>query len=580
MAAFTWLSHAGGMNMSAVNRRVAIEDEPFFLSNATVRRGWAETRPAIRRLETLWSSDAQAIFEHGRMQGAQFYRSLHGDFMVYAVDGELLIYDLQTRLMEKVALDKRPFSAESPFVWFCQRGNHFIAQDGVSPPVVLNGKLAEQGTEPRKEVPTGKMMANGWGRLAVVAPNRRWIYFGNHEADPLADDDLAFTEDTAYYLNTRFFEVSSSLGLIVGIAFAPSLNGGSDLGPLTVFCENGVVAYDISLPRETWAETDITNTLFDTIGACAHAAIVPRGNDLLFSDQHGRIQTIRNAISRQEDASIAITDRNVWPLYEKEDGSLRRHRMSVRFGERILTTVQPQRYRINRGRFAVRHLGMVILQETPIVQRNPVWDGVWTGVQPTSLATATVGGVERCLIASLDDDGIQRLYELTTDAEDDFGTSRSPIPMIVGLQGSDLDQPFLPKPHKSCVARLGGLRGTVNVRGFWQPDRGSVQPWFSAVEIAGSAILASCADGLSFAQEQPRPRLNLPAPPKDASIYYEAAPWLEITGRARLEEVTLEASEPTSNPDSVNVSCRKPASPAAYGCPPSPFNYRIHAPAS
>ena len=567
------------MNMAANRRASALEDEVYYLANATVRSGWAETRPAIQLVKTLWDDDAQLAFQYGRMQGAGFYSCSAGSFIVYAVEGDILLYDIGSRTMMKAGLDKRPFSAASPFVWFCQRGKYMIAQDGTSPPVVLNGRKATQGTNPTREVPTGMMMANGWGRLAVVAPNRRWIYFSNHESDPQSKSPLAFTEDTAYYLNTKYFEVSSSLGHIVGMAFAPSLNGGNELGPLTVFCENGVVAYDISVARDQWALTDITTTIFTTIGACAHGAIVARGNDILFSDQNGRIQTLRNAISRQEDASIAITDRNVWPLYEHEERSLRSRRMSVRFAQRTLTAVLPEKMRTNRGDIAVRHRGIIALQETPAIQRNPVWDGVWTGVQPTNIITATVNGIERCFIASLDDDGIQRLYELTAESGADHGEhSHSPIPMIVGLAGNDLGVPFLPKPHKSAVMRLGAIAGHVGITGYWQQDRGTPQPWFTASESAISCIRGSAA-GIEFPAPQARPRLNLPSPAK-STAYYEVAPWFKISGQARLEEVTVEATDPKPKPDSVDVSCAKAKTAAVYGCAPSPFDYRIHAPAS
>jgi len=565
------------MNCASINRRVNVaDDEVHYLANATVRGGWAETRPAIRIVETAWDADTQAIFENGRMQGSCFYSSTTGDFVVYAVDGELFTLDIATHRLRKIELNARPFSAESPFVWFCTRSRYLIAQDGISPPVIINGATAAQGTNPTREVPTGKMMADGWGRLAVVAPNRRWIYFSNHESDPQAESKLAFTEDTNYYANTRYFEVSSSLGRIVGMTFAPSLNGGNELGPLAVFCEHGVVAYDISVPRENWSTSDITTTIFNTIGACAHGAITARGNDILFSDQNGRIQTLRNAISRQEDAAVTIMDAKVWPIYEKEESSLRSHRMSVRFGERMLTAVLPERHLVNRGRYVVRHRAIIALQETPAIQRNPVWDGVWTGVQPTAM---TVAG-ERCFIVSLDDDGIQRIYSLSNETGDDRGhLGASPIPMIVGLSGSDHGTPFLPKPHKSAVMRLGGINGAVAVKGYWQRDRGAPQPWFNAIE-ASIARPRGSENAIEFPYPQARARLNLPSPADKPAVYYEAAPWFEITGSARLEEVTIEAKDPKPDPDSVDISCNKPESAPTYGCEPSPFTYRIHAPAS
>ena len=197
------------------------------------------------------------------------------------------------------------------------------------------------------------------------------------------------------------------------------------------------------------------------------------------------------------------------------------------------------------------------------------------------MTVAAANGAERCFIASLDDDGIQRLYELTSDSGDDHGRfGSSPIPMIVGLNGSDLGSPFLPKPHKSAVLRLGAINGNVAINGFWQKDRGIPQLWFTAREASAARPFGSC-DGLSFPLPQSRPRLNLPKPSGKTAVYYEVAPWFEITGSARLEEVTIESKDAKPAPDSVDVSCAKSESPPIYDCPPSPFKYRIHhAPAS
>lgn len=570
-----WPGYAGGMNAAADNPRAMREDELQLLVNGTVRGGFAAPRPAFVERQIAWlADDLQLPFERGVFQGAGAYASRHGPRLLLAFDGWLMTWDPETGAMRRL-LRERPFSRHGRQVWFAQRGRYAVAQDGISPPVIIDGDTATQGTDNRRGVPTGCLMAEGHGRLFVVSADRRRIYASNHSADPLSEP-LDFTEDTAYYLNARCFEVPEHDGQITALTFSPALNGDADLGPLLVFCQHATRAYDVSLPRETWLTQDISTVPLPAIGACSHAAVAVRGNDVLFSDHEGRIQTVRMAVARNDDARVNRIDRAVWPLYATEDAGMRWARWSVRHDDRALTTIRPERVRRDGHRWSIRHRGIVALNESAALPLPFVWDGLWTGIYPVCLIELA----GRAYAISLDADGIHRLYELNAEAR---GHDRAPgpkaVPMLAALRPTDGGLPFLAKPVDAVAFRLGSLAGAVTLRGWWQADRESPEAWFEAHESA-AVSLAFAAEGIIEPRPSARPRINPAKPPRDT--FHEVAPWLEITGAATLEEVALTTTAPKPSPGKANTVCSAPDSvPARNNCGPNPWAYHArNAPAA
>lgn len=578
-----WLSFAGGMNAAPGPYRLLAEDELPLLVNGTVRNGWIRSRPPWIERPLAWNTvTAQRAFERGVFQGAGFYVGPQGPRLVFCFSGEVLIVDPTGRAYTvSAALDKPAFSAQAEQVFFQKRGKHLIAQDGINPPVILTGDSATQGTDPAKGVPVGTMMADGWGRLAVVLPGRRRIAFSDHETDPTRDSVLSFTEDTEYFKNARFFEIPGSLGLITGIIFAPALGRNADQGPLLVFCEKGVRAFDVSQPRSTWTTADITSTpLPETGGGAAHS-LVSRGADVIFTAHDGRIMSLKSALRRDEDARLALYDEAVWPLYSNSDGTHLYRRWACRHDNRTLVTVAPERV---QGRGAeeptrFRHRGIVALQEQPRVARDaPVWDGLWTGILPVCLLTGTVEGVARCWAVSLDLDGIHRLYELGTSGPDRPSEGSRRIETLLQLRPADFDFPFRPKPYAAAAFRLDEMAGEVTLRGWWQQDGQAPMPWFTGNETSPDCWAADTAGNLSIPQPIRLSRINPPAPPINRA-FYEASIWLTITGNASLAGGVLEVTEkPKASPDTRTVSASGNSHCAETNCSPDPFGYNIRTP--
>lgn len=556
-----FLTLSGGMNLSRRNHRVAGEDQAETLVNATVRRGWAEPRPRFRRRQVFWLHQfAQQAFENGIIQGSARYSSDAGPRIVYAADGRLISFNPESGEADLLRPDgmDRPFLDTVPFVHLQQHGRWLIAQDGVNPPVIVDGDSARLDTDPFSGIPVGCMMASGWNRLVVVAPDRERIFLSDHAMDP-GSTPLSFTDDTGYYLNARYFRVPRELGRIVAVDFAPSFNFQDDLGPLVVFCERGTRTYAIQYPREEWIQRDIAVTMLPTTGACAHGASVARENDLLFSDEDGRIQTFKAAASRRETVRIDHVDQPVRELYDRENAALRRWRRAGKFDNRVLTTVWPERIRRPRG-WMVRHRGFAVMEEEHLSERPFVWAGLWTGVNPVTIDVIGTQPSpwesidERCFVVSMDDDKVNRIYELDREPGPDLLPEPRRVPMWIVSRWLDWKAAFDLKRFDSGAMQLGRIRGRVTVQAWWETPERQPEEWFVHEDAGPECVRPDCQAGtISSFFSSGRSRFNLSAP--GSGGFHRARPIFRVAGCAPVHEVIFAASQ-SPGPKGSAVDCR------------------------
>ena len=540
---------AAGVN-AATHPRLLVDGALASLVNGTVSSGFCDIRPPFIEHEVSFlDNKAPHFFGRGVIQGRGFYRCEAGDAIIFAADGRLFRLSLDNDSLEQIG--GKCFSIHSKRVEFCQRGPYLIAQDGESPPVIIRHKTVTQGTHPTRSVPCGTIMAEGWGRLAVARDDK--IFFSNHIADPNVSNtgvslnsiakELLFTEDTAYFKNIRYFRVPESSGKIVGMAFTPSLNGDGDLGPLAVFCERSVWLYNTRVAREQWGEQDIASNPLPHIGACSPDSIVVRGNDVIFSDQTGRIQQMRIAVRRNDDARLKSYDSNVWPIIERDHKTHLNHRLTLHLPERhTLIAVHPEVVIRDDRRVAVRHRALLALNETPTVEgAQAAWDGEWTGIHPVAMITAPYRGEQTAFFVSLDSDGVNRIYRLGGRGPDQIQGRSVSQPMTATTRADTDQQPFKKKSATAALVNVGNAVGPVRIKGTWMPD-GKHLPWCQS-----DHNVETCFNG-GFGEPQDLPRLTLPAPPRHP--FSSAQVSITITGRARLEEIAIE-TEQLSTPNNV-----------------------------
>jgi hypothetical protein len=617
-----YLSYSGGVNAFAFNHREMGRDSLRHLVNGTVRNGWVQTRPHFECIvPTYESAEDKTVFETGKIQGSAYYRFGTETIMIYAIDGNLFSFDpIRKRVLNLNPESGRPFSKFADFVYFSTRAGYLVSGDGVSPQVITEGyasRLAVSAS-PNNEVPTGLMMADDWGRLAIVDPDRRRIRFSNHELDPdPAYKPLGFDEATDYYLNAAYFQVPDHIGRIVWIGFMPWLDTDTGAGPLAVLGERGMRYYDVSIDRGQWSTQDISGTMLPNIGGLSHRAQVARADTLIFSDQNGRIRNLKNARRDEQTLAVKRFDRKVYPYYERESRDLRRFRLAAEWNERVLVAVEPESVWIRDGennspsRYNVRHRGLVVyngeVTELSDERNLDIWDGLWTGIYPATLDTGSFGlsgavmPEDLCIALSVDPDGINRPYVIREDgagrydiaprnSDGDLGRKQIEMQIItrpLDFSARDTDYSFELKKLDRGVIRIGERYGQTDLTGYVQSDQDYLsREWFSHKTNADHdlAFVTNSAGVCEVQDGRPGhdPKLKLPADQKagkdpahctSLQAFYKASIRLVVTGWARIEEMMFDAVKQT-DPDTFNTQCHRPSTPERnYGCKPNLWGY-------
>ncbi len=582
------------MNYGVDNHRELREDEFAHLENVTVRGGVPRNRPGYHWIQEYFNDPAdQRIFQQGKYQGSSYYGFASGALFVYAVDGNLFGLDPVTGAVTKVnPFEGRPFSRTADFVYFEERDQHLICQDGINTPVILTGTSSRLARLDRQEVATGLMMADGWGYLVMADPDRRRLYISDHEADPLLPNPaLTFTPESLYYRDAPYFTVPRRIGRITGVKFIPWTGTDTGYGPLAVFGETGVVLYDISLPRQQWVEQDISRIVLNRTGGIGHKAIAEWGNDLWFSDQHGRIRSIQGSQLSENAKRVKFLDWRVFRYYTdlREDPRLRRWRQMATFDSRVFCTILPDVYWINDEhpeRYNVAHRGLIVseaqISELTDRQEVDVWAGIWTGINPLAIDTGLVtsgaeeSGEEFCLILSRDSDRIHRVYRLTKEDPYDItwhkgaaGPRKKQPKWTVQLRPTDFGLAFQAKQLRHAALRLADQVGVTKVKGQWVSDsRTRAIDWFT--HYGGVAECMEFGCDLKPATTGVTPRIMAPKLVSDEcdpatgsrlDAFYHGSAIFTFTGAATLKDVALVPTQYVGEGENTNVVGVKPTDP-------------------
>jgi hypothetical protein len=128
-----------GMN-SGILPRLVPDNQASFLTNVTVRGGFAVDRPAYNKLElTFANDDVETGFEKYLFQGASYYQPDYGDASLRAAIGGRLFQftpdDSGSASVIELTIPGDPNPPTNPQAWLWQSEKWTIWQDGISIPV-------------------------------------------------------------------------------------------------------------------------------------------------------------------------------------------------------------------------------------------------------------------------------------------------------------------------------------------------------------------------------------------------------------------------------------------------------------
>ena len=281
------------------------------------------------------------------------------------------------------------------------------------------------------ELPPGRMMAYGMGRLWQSLPNGISFIAGDIVGGPSGSPTYNFRDavlkvsENALLSQGGFFSVPSNLGIISAMQFTSQLDASLGQGPLMVVTPGGVFSCNAPVDRTTWQSLTnpiLSESLIGLGGLGQNSTLVANG-DMLFRAVDG----IRSLIMARRDfwswgnAPISFEMNRV---INADNANGLPFGSAVQFDNRMLMTCQPALAStggwINSGLIALNFDPVSSLQG----KGASVYDGLWTGINVLQIIEGQFNGVHRCFAFTYNTDSNQiEIVELLTTGTLDNGTT-------------------------------------------------------------------------------------------------------------------------------------------------------------
>lgn len=431
----------GGMNGSIYPTLVP-EGQAWNLVNVACRGGKPHNRPRFveatwtfaQKLDTngttvlLTAAAVKAAFIGGKIQGASYYAYNGSEWFWASVSGRFYRMTPQDNGGFYIE-DFTPDAGNDPnhdVAYFCQANDYLIIQDGYSQAILIRDSHIYRARPLKREIPTGTIMAYGYGRTWVVTGPNSYV-----ASDLIGEETNAAVKfkDNQYLAENANFVLPSNLGRIRGMAFINLQDTSTGQGPLIVFGEFGAESANVSLPRSQWQTSIIQQEALTQIGACGHRSITAINGDLWFRSADGW-RSYRQARAEQMGANQVPQSTRVRPYTDIELPEELYFGSAISFQNRLLVTCNPQRNNV-----ACVHSGMLSLDFDVITSGlsgqgiEPAWDGYWSAPHP--IAQLILGVFN----------GRQRAFAFTTEtvfASDGSATRINGISEIIDSDGYDV----------------------------------------------------------------------------------------------------------------------------------------------
>lgn len=377
------------------------------------------------------------------------------------------------------------------------------------------------------ELPAGRMGVYGMGRNWVCLVDGKSFIASDivggssgTKANKFRDAPLKITENT-YLAGGGVFQVPGSIGDIRAMRFTSILDTSMGQGALQVFTPSTVFSCNAPVDRTTWQS--LTNPILTVSmmanGAQGQNSTIPVNGDTFFRATDG----IRSLILGQRQFSTwgnVPLSLEVDRIIDGDNAALLNYGSAVVFNNRMIMTTAPV-----AGPQGVFHEAAVALNFDPIrsvdEKTQPVYDGMWTGVNVLQYIGGTVAGVDR-LFAFTYNVPLKKieLYEVLLDGQSDF--DNDVIPIVWSFETAALFKELKGKGPFDLIRLEDGevyvddVIGRVDFRVFYKPDQYPCwTPWFQwSVCAAKQNPLAPDPADVNL-KPQYRPRMGLGKPSAD-----------------------------------------------------------------
>lgn len=458
------------------------ETSPRFVAgaiNRSFRKGRNNTRPSFALLRHEFADEeTKRIFEKGAITGAFGYkkwRNFSSSALVVSVHDRIIVGVLSGNTIRFRTLIKG-IQQGYMLSWMIQVHDRMYFQNGIQNPIGWDGVNDPYfiPSTTADGMPIGTAMAYNQGRLVVFTTDN-YAIVSDHIYGNGVKDTKGVEKFTEWQNNNDLGAIGTpaDLGAIVGGISIPRpgiINGQAEL---LVMCEQGAYTLDLSGERSSWLYKGIQTPVLQGRGGGSHMALVPANSDVWFATANAGISSYKYERSEREkiwgDTDLS---REVAKYLGYTHPSLVKFVSSVRSDNRLLTTCAITTKPGELGGLHRYGLGLVSLDfdkgSTVNAKAGFAWDGLWTGLNFVQLVNLYVDTEERCLALSFDDDGVNRVYEITKNLSNDYGPSGE-VPIESSYVTPELfetvepSEPPFKKTFNGCVLDVTDVRREASI---------------------------------------------------------------------------------------------------------------------
>lgn len=423
----------------------------------------------------------------GTWQGGFRYQLNSAEMITWVMSGRIYVLNLTAGILTDISTAFGVSLGVAGRCYFCKAEKFLVIQDGVNPPVYLDGITAAAQMPGPNQVPIGTIMAYGHSRLFVVPAKepltgqdgRRFILAGDVYQPNVPMSVLTFTEPY-YYASGGAIALPEEQGFIGGIAFIRNATVNDGYGPMVVLARRGGTAFAVNEPRETlydmsvvpptvvregWADHDISQKLFSNVGCASPFSLLLVNADLLFRGNKDGMRSL--SVTANE---VTTTLRNTSLSGEMQDvfrsgnDTMLSEVTSAFSDNRVLFTALP-----DAGGTYFRGVASLDMNVVNNVKNRlpPSFDGTFTGPRVLQILTAEYDGRDRLFAFVKTDTGIRLVYE-SDDATTDVG--EHPIQCRMYTRKMHCGKPDTLKQLDSLRLWLADVRGTVAMQAYVRTD--------------------------------------------------------------------------------------------------------------
>lgn len=366
---------------------------------------------------------------------------------------------------------------------------------GLTGSEIASGVSLTWSHESGKQLPPGRMGCYGMGRnWMCLTDGKQFVASdivggsGGTQAESYRDAVLSVTENL-FLAGGGNFTVPGSVGDIKAMRFTATLDASLGQGPLQVFTPNTVFSVNTPVDRLTWQDLQnpiLTESLISNGGLGQNSTVVANG-DLYFRSKDGIRSLVLGRRNFGTPGNVPLS-REVDPILKRDSDDLLPYGSAVVFDNRLLMTTAPM-----PTAQGIVHLGLVALNFDPLSslrgKRNPVYDGLWQGLNVLQLIVGEFNGVERCFAFTTNTiTNTIELYEILRTNKANYDDVNNRVtwmfesPVIFG-QGVNTGRDCLRLTDGEIF--IDNLLGDVDFYVYYKPDKYPCWvPWFSFTECA------------------------------------------------------------------------------------------------